>query len=76
MGAREHATPLRLCSRWRVSDGGAAHVPDAGDGAGGVARVCEPETPPMSLQDARFPLTLVEQLPACAETLRRLARRR
>ena len=30
----------------------------------------------MSLQDARFALTLVEQLPACAETLRRLARRR
>jgi hypothetical protein len=34
------------------------------------------ETPPMNLQDARFALTLVEQLPACAETLRRLARRR
>jgi hypothetical protein len=34
------------------------------------------ETPPMSLQDARFALALVEQLPACAETLRRLARRR
>jgi hypothetical protein len=34
------------------------------------------DTPPMSLQDARFALTLVEQLPACAETLRRLARRR
>jgi hypothetical protein len=34
------------------------------------------ETPPMSLQDARFALTLVEQLPACAQTLRRLARRR
>jgi hypothetical protein len=34
------------------------------------------ETSPMNLQDARFALTLVEQLPACAETLRRLARRR
>jgi hypothetical protein len=34
------------------------------------------ETPPMSLQDARFALTLVERLPACAETLRCLARRR
>jgi HEAT repeat protein len=34
------------------------------------------ETPPMSLRDARFALTLVERLPACAETLRRIARRR
>jgi hypothetical protein len=34
------------------------------------------ETRPMGLQDARFALTLVERLPACAETLRGLARRR
>ena len=29
-----------------------------------------PETPAKSVQEARFALTLVEQLPACAETLR------
>jgi hypothetical protein len=31
---------------------------------------------PVGLADARFTLALVERLPACAETLRRLARRR
>jgi hypothetical protein len=31
---------------------------------------------PLGLADARWALVLVERLPACAETLRRLARRR
>ena len=31
---------------------------------------------PLGLAEARFALALVERLPACAETLRRLARRR
>ena len=31
---------------------------------------------PVGLAEARFALALVERLPACAETLRRLARRR
>jgi hypothetical protein len=70
MGAREHATPLQLCRRWRVPDGGAAHDLAPGTGPVGRPGSVRPETPAKSLQDARFALTLVEQLPACAETLR------
>jgi hypothetical protein len=34
------------------------------------------ETPPLTLREARWAIAMVEQLPACRESLSRLARRR
>ena len=34
------------------------------------------ETPPLTLKEARWVLAMVEQLPRCQESLRRLAQRR
>ena len=34
------------------------------------------ETPPLTLREARWSIAMVEQLPACRESLSRLARRR